>query len=165
MCPGGFFNFGLTVCAEDGRLGGACAVRVGKRPFATERLQRPKGYAMLELPTGKHPEEKTEISSMKKFLSILMVCALMLGLFACASTNEDTTTTADPATTETTAAPTEQPTEPVVDDDAPAYAASFRPAIFRYGMTNRIVKDCRVGRTRPPRNDKIDGFCGKTERF
>ena len=26
------------------------------------------------------------------------------------------------------------------------YAASFRPAIFRYGMTNRFVKDCRVGR-------------------
>ena len=45
------------------------------------------------------------------------------------------------------------------------YAASFRPAIFRYGMTKRIVKDCRVGRTRPPRNDKLDGFCGKTERF
>ena len=96
---------------------------------------------------------------MKKLLSILMVCALMLGLFACASTNEDTTTT------ETTAAPTEQPTEPVVDDDAPAYAASFHPAIFRYGMTKRIVKDCRVGRTRPPRNDKLDGFCGRTEQF
>ena len=64
----------------------------------------------------------------------------------------------------TTSVAYEQPT-PVVDDDAPAYAASFRPAIFRYGMTNRIVKDCRVGRTRPPRNDKIDGFCGKTERF
>ena len=45
------------------------------------------------------------------------------------------------------------------------YAASFRPAIFRYGMTNRIVKDCRVGRTRPPRNDKLDGFCGKTKQF
>ena len=44
-------------------------------------------------------------------------------------------------------------------------AASFRPAIFRYGMTNRIVKDCRVGRTRPPRNDKLDGICGKSERF
>ena len=120
---------------------------------------------MLELPIGKHPEEKTEVSNMKKLLSILMVCALMLGLFACASTNEDTTTTAAPATTETTAAPTEQPTEPVVDDDAPAYAASFRPATFRYGMTNRIVKNCRVGRTRPPRNDKLDGFCGKTEQF
>ena len=26
------------------------------------------------------------------------------------------------------------------------YAASFRPDIFRYGMTNRFVKDCRVGR-------------------
>ena len=23
---------------------------------------------------------------------------------------------------------------------------SFRPTIFRFGMTNRIVKDCRVGR-------------------
>ena len=45
------------------------------------------------------------------------------------------------------------------------YAASFRLAIFRYGMTNRIVKDCHVGRTRPPRNDKIERFCGKTERF
>ena len=46
------------------------------------------------------------------------------------------------------------------------YAASFRPAVFRYGMTNRIVKDCRVGRKmRPPRNDKFDGFCGETERF
>ena len=45
------------------------------------------------------------------------------------------------------------------------YAASFRPAIYRCGMTKRSVKDCRVGRTRPPRNDKIDGFCGKTERF
>ena len=35
------------------------------------------------------------------------------------------------------------------------YAASFRPAIFRYGTTKRIVKDCRVGRRRPPRNDRI----------
>ena len=26
------------------------------------------------------------------------------------------------------------------------FAASFRATIFRYGMTNRIVKDCRVGR-------------------
>jgi hypothetical protein len=26
------------------------------------------------------------------------------------------------------------------------FAASFRETIFRYGMTNRIVKDCRVGR-------------------
>ena len=42
---------------------------------------------------------------------------------------------------------------------------SFRPAIIRYGMTNRIVKDCRVGRTRPPRNDNSDRFCGKTEQF
>ena len=38
------------------------------------------------------------------------------------------------------------------------YAASFRPAIVRYGMTNRIVKDCRVGRTRPPRNDRIGKY-------
>ena len=45
------------------------------------------------------------------------------------------------------------------------YAASFRPAIFRYGMTKRIVKDCRVGRTRPPRNDKSDRFCGEMKRF
>ena len=26
----------------------------------------------------------------------------------------------------------------------------FRPTIFRYGMTNRIVKDCRVGRKNAP---------------
>ena len=39
------------------------------------------------------------------------------------------------------------------------YAASSRPAIFRYGTTKRIVKDCRVGRTRPPRNDKTGRFC------
>ena len=32
---------------------------------------------------------------------------------------------------------------------------SFRATIVRYGMTNRSVKDCRVGRTRPPRNDII----------
>ena len=32
---------------------------------------------------------------------------------------------------------------------------SFNPTIFRFGMTNRSVKDCRVGRTRPPRNDRI----------
>ena len=32
-------------------------------------------------------------------------------------------------------------------------------------MTKRIVKDCRVGRTRPPRNDKLDGLGGKTEQF
>ena len=33
---------------------------------------------------------------------------------------------------------------------------SFRSTIFRFGMTNRIVKDCRVGRKmRPPRNDRI----------
>ena len=32
-------------------------------------------------------------------------------------------------------------------------------------MANRSVKDCRVGRTRPPRNDKIGRFCGKTKQF
>ena len=32
---------------------------------------------------------------------------------------------------------------------------SFRSTIFRFVMTNRSVKDCRVGRTRPPRNDRI----------
>ena len=42
---------------------------------------------------------------------------------------------------------------------------SFRFSIFRFGMPICFVKDCRVGRTRPPRNDKLDGFCGKTERF
>ena len=35
---------------------------------------------------------------------------------------------------------------------------SFRATIVRYGMTNRFVKDCRVGRTRPPRNDRIGRF-------
>ena len=44
-------------------------------------------------------------------------------------------------------------------------SVSFRATIVRYGMTNRSVKDCRVGRTRPPRNDKTDRFCGKTEQF
>ena len=34
-------------------------------------------------------------------------------------------------------------------------SVSFRATIFRFGMTNRSVKDCRVGRTRPPRNDRI----------
>ena len=58
---------------------------------------------------------------MKKILSILMICALMLGLFACASTNQDAPTTGAPTPTETEAAPTEAPTEPAVDDDAPAY--------------------------------------------
>ena len=32
---------------------------------------------------------------------------------------------------------------------------SFRATIVRYGMTSRFVKDCRVGRVRPPRNDRI----------
>ena len=44
-------------------------------------------------------------------------------------------------------------------------SVSFRATIVRYGMANRFVKDCRVGRTRPPRNDKSGGFCGKTEQF
>ena len=44
-------------------------------------------------------------------------------------------------------------------------SVSFRATIVRYGMANRSVKDCRVGRTRPPRNDKSGGFCGKTEQF
>ena len=35
---------------------------------------------------------------------------------------------------------------------------SFRSTIFRFVMTNRFVKDCRVGRTRPPRNDRIGRF-------
>ena len=35
-------------------------------------------------------------------------------------------------------------------------SVSFRATIVRYGMTSRFVKDCRVGRTRPPRNDRID---------
>ena len=34
-------------------------------------------------------------------------------------------------------------------------SVSFRATIVRYGMANRFVKDCRVGRTRPPRNDRI----------
>ena len=32
-------------------------------------------------------------------------------------------------------------------------------------MANRSVKDCRVGRTCPPRNDKFGGFCGEMKRF
>ena len=32
---------------------------------------------------------------------------------------------------------------------------SFCSTTFRFVMTNRSVKDCRVGRTRPPRNDRI----------
>ena len=34
-------------------------------------------------------------------------------------------------------------------------SVSLRSTIFRYGMINRFVKDCRVGRTCPPRNDRI----------
>ena len=44
-------------------------------------------------------------------------------------------------------------------------SVSFRATIIRYGMANRSVKDCRVGRTRPPRNDKSGGVCGETEQF
>ena len=44
-------------------------------------------------------------------------------------------------------------------------SVSFRATIVRSGMANRFVKDCRVGRTRPPRNDKFGGFCRKTEQF
>ena len=50
----------------------------------------------------------------------------------------------------------------------PSYqgSVSFRATIFRYGMTNRFVKDCRVGRTRPPRNDtKLVGFMKKPTSF
>ena len=42
---------------------------------------------------------------------------------------------------------------------------SFRFIMLRSGMANRSVKDCRVGRMRPPRNDKSDRFCWKTEQF
>ena len=42
---------------------------------------------------------------------------------------------------------------------------SVRAAVLRFGMPCRCVKDCRVGRTRPPRNDKIGRFCGKTGWF
>ena len=37
-------------------------------------------------------------------------------------------------------------------------SVSFRATIVRSGMANRSVKDCRVGRTRPPRNDRIGRF-------
>ena len=39
------------------------------------------------------------------------------------------------------------------------------PAVPRSGMPSRSVKDCRVGRKRPPRNDKSGRFCWKTKRF
>ena len=48
-----------------------------------------------------------------------MLCALMLGLFACASTNAPSTTPSTPS--EDTSTPTEQLSDPVVDVDAPAY--------------------------------------------
>ena len=38
-------------------------------------------------------------------------------------------------------------------------------AVLRFGMPCLWLKDCRVGRTRPPRNDKIGGFCGEMGRF
>jgi len=44
-------------------------------------------------------------------------------------------------------------------------SGSFRFIMLRSGMANRSVKDCRVGRTRPPRNDKTGRFCRKTEQF
>ena len=45
-------------------------------------------------------------------------------------------------------------------------SVSFRATIVRFGMTNRFVKDCRVGRTRPPRNDtKLVGFMKKPTSF
>ena len=39
------------------------------------------------------------------------------------------------------------------------------PAALRSGIPSRSVKDCRVGRTRPPRNDKFGRSCGKTGQF
>ena len=42
---------------------------------------------------------------------------------------------------------------------------SVRAAVLHFGMPCRCVKDCRVGRTRPPCNDKIGWFCGKMGRF
>ena len=45
-------------------------------------------------------------------------------------------------------------------------SVSFRATIVRSGMANRSVKDCRVGRTRPPRNDtKLVGFCENPTSF
>jgi len=47
-------------------------------------------------------------------------------------------------------------------------SVSFRSTIVRFGMANRIVKDCRVGRKklRPPRNDtKPVGFAKKPTGF
>ena len=44
-------------------------------------------------------------------------------------------------------------------------AVSFRFIMLRSGMPSRSVKDCRVGRTRPPRNDKTDRFAGKRSNF
>ena len=38
-------------------------------------------------------------------------------------------------------------------------------AVPRSGMPSRSVKDCRVGRTRPPRNDITEGFVGKWNGF
>ena len=44
-------------------------------------------------------------------------------------------------------------------------SGSFRFIMPRSGMPPRSVKDCRVGRTRPPRNDKTDRFVGKRSNF
>ena len=45
-------------------------------------------------------------------------------------------------------------------------SVSFRSTIFRYGMTNRIVKDCRVGRNRAllAMTNRV-GFAGKRNNF
>ena len=47
------------------------------------------------------------------------------------------------------------------------FAVSFRPAIFRYGMTNRFVKDCRVGRKKCAllAMTNLMGFAGKRNNF
>ena len=42
---------------------------------------------------------------------------------------------------------------------------SPRASVLRHGMPCLWLKDCHVGRTRPPRNDKSDRFCWKTEQF
>ena len=45
-------------------------------------------------------------------------------------------------------------------------SVSFRATIVRSGMASRFVKDCRVGRTRPPRNDtKLAGLMKKPASF
>ena len=46
-------------------------------------------------------------------------------------------------------------------------SASFRPTIFRYGMANRFVKDCRVGRKSCAllAMTNLVGFAGKRNNF